>query len=231
MYGYRESIMPFTRVYLPVHLGSLFRDIHEAEEELRELVGRNEDVATIPILTPGRSRPTRPAALEPGALRIYGGQTKQVVPYYVVLDPAHVGDSATRIAEILRAQRIPLEGTAREDRFVNVSIDVAKQIAQAVPIRADDDGRWDTEAVLALLESAAPDHGGVAVYARAFDVGDDPTRRRVRGVLSGPEVQMAEKRGQFVLALTYAGTAAAPSAWYPTLVLPPSLPPHIFNPY
>src|SRR5262249_44363686 len=76
MYGYRRELMPFTRVYLPAHLGALFRQIHESEEELRVLLTDMEAVARIPILTPARARPTRPGAIETGALRVYGSDAQ-----------------------------------------------------------------------------------------------------------------------------------------------------------
>ena len=37
MYGYRDELMPFTRVYLPRGVAGRFRGIHQTEDELREL--------------------------------------------------------------------------------------------------------------------------------------------------------------------------------------------------
>jgi Z1 domain len=232
MYGYRAALMPYTRVYLPSHLATLFRQIHESEEQLRALLAEPENVARIPILTPGRARATRPAALESGVLQVYGGPViKQIVPYYAVTDPASVGDSAQRIAAILQQSNVPLAESVREQRFRDAPLDVMKQIVQIIPIRDDDDGRWDTDAVLALLDATAEAYGQtVSFYVRPFEPGDNPNMRRVRGVLSGPEVTMAESRDRFVLALTYTGDATAPTAWYPTLIVPRGMPPHVFNP-
>jgi hypothetical protein len=232
MYGYREGLMLYTRVYLPSHLATLFRQIHESEEQLRGLLTDPESVATIPILTPGRARATRHGALEAGALRVYGGAAvKQIVPFYAVTDTTRVGQSAHRIAEILREAGVPLEEGARLERFRDTALDIAKSIIKIIPIREDDDGRWDTEAVLALLDATADRYGGVvSLYARAFEAGEDVNKRRPRGVLSGTEVAMSEARRKFVLALTYTGDPAAPTAWYPTLIVPPDLPAHVFNP-
>lgn len=232
MYGYRRELMPFTRVYLPPHLGALFRQIHESEEELRVLLTDLEAVARIPILTPARARPTRPGAIETGVLRVYSSDLSQIVPYYLATDPALIGDSATRIADVLRQNGVQFDARVpREQRFREVSIDVIRTLVEIIPVRDDDDGRWDTGCVLALLAATRDEYGANgALYARAFDPGDDPNRRRIRGVLSGPEVDMAQENRRFVLALTYAGEASAPRAWYPTLVLPRDLRPHVFNP-
>jgi hypothetical protein len=232
MYGYRDALMAYTRVYLPSHLATLFRQIHESEEQLRALLADPDNVARIPILTPGRARATRPAAVEGGVLQVYGGPVvKQIIPYYAVIDPASVGDSAQRITATLRESDVPLTETVREQRFRDVPISVIKRIAELVPVREDDDGRWDTDAVLALLDATVETYGDTgSIYVRPFDPGDNPNARRIRGVLSGPEVTMAESRDKFVLALTYTGDGAAPSAWYPTLVVPRGMPPHVFNP-
>jgi hypothetical protein len=232
MYGYREPLMSYTRVYLPSHLATLFRQIHESEEQLRALLAEPENVARIPILTPGRARATRPAALETGVLQVYGGPVvKQIVPYYAVTDPTAVGNSAQRITDILRQSQVPLNETAREQRFRDAPLEVMKQIVELIPIRENDDGRWDADAVLALLDATSERYGDtISLYVRPFDAGDNPNARRIRGVLSGPEVTMAERRGKFVLALTYTGDATAPTAWYPTIVVPLGLPPHVFNP-
>jgi hypothetical protein len=232
MYGYRADQMPYTRVYVPSHLGTLFRQIHESEQEQRTLLARSldGDIPTVPILTPDRARPTRPGALEAGALRIFGGDLAQIVPYYLV--PQSADGSAAKIAQILRENGVPLDERARENRFREVALDLVKEIVGLVPIREYDDGRWDADAVIALLDATAQKYGERAcLYARPFDPGDDVNARRVRGVLSGPEVTMSQAKRKFVLALTYAGEAAAPTAWYPTLVVPTDLPPHVFNPF
>jgi len=233
MYGYRVELMPYTRVFLPSHLGTLFRKIHESEEILRGLVTDPEALSRIPILTPGRARPTRPGALESGALVVYGGGGKQIFPYHLVTDPHQVGESAVQIADVLRRNEVPLGGTdPRRTRFKEVPLSVIADIVRIIPIRDDDDGRWDTEGVLALLDAAAGRYQGRgSLYARGFEPGDVPDRRRVTGVLSGPEVEMAQDEGRFVLALACVGSVNNPAAWYPTLVLPRDLPPHIFNPF
>jgi hypothetical protein len=207
-----------------------FKNIHESEAALRNLLLTADSNIIVPIQIAPRSRASRPNAIDPGAVRVYSENLQQIIPYYVVSESAALGDSALRIFELLRDQNIPLDGQIREDRFVEVPLQFAKQIVELVRIAENDDGRWETEAVLALLESNAERFGATAfIYVRPFDPGD-VSRRRVRGVLSGPEVAMARARSKFTLALTYAGPAAAPSYWYPTLVLPPNMPPHVFNP-
>ena len=229
MYGYRQPLMPFTRVYLPQRLALLFKNIHESEVALRNLLEHVDPGTVVPIQIAPRTRATRPNAIDPGGVRVYGADLQQVFPYYFVDDPAQVGGSARQIAQIARDARVPLDEPERERRFVDVTIETATQIIATLPISETDDGRWDSDALLALLASNRERFGDrVSVYARRFDPGDTD-RRRIHGVLSGEEVTMARGRGTFTLALVYSGTADNPQGWYPTLVLPPNMPPHVFN--
>jgi hypothetical protein len=226
MYGYRQSLMGFTRVYLPQRLALLFKNIHESEVALRGLLQTADPSTVVPIQIAQRSRPTRPNAIDIRIVEVYSEDLQQIIPYYLVSDPAQVGDSATRIAGILQSAGIPLDEPDRASRFTEVSFDLANRLIESVPIAENDDGRWDTDAILALLVSTRQRfRDRMFVYARSFEPGE-PGRRRVHGVLSGPEVEMARNRGTFTLALMYAGAADQPSGWYPTLVLPPDMPPH-----
>jgi hypothetical protein len=231
MYGYREAMMAYTRVYLPSHLASLFREIHQSENELRSLVAKGVDVSTIPILTPSGTRPTRPGAVERAALKVYGGDdVQQIYPYYFVVNPDAVGQTAARIHDILQRNNVPLQARDRAERLKQVSLATVRDIVHELPLLETDDGRWDRDGVVALLDATAETYGEDAfIYARAFE-GENPGRRRVTGVLSGEEVAIVQATQKFVLALVYLGPATGPSAWYPTVVVPKDLPPHVFNP-
>lgn len=230
MYGYREDLMPFTRVYLPSRLAANFQRIHESEEALRAVVRAADAGGVVPIRIAARTRPTRPNALEQGVLRVYRGG-EQIFPYYAFRDEQMLGRSVTEIRDALRRLAVPLDEARRERRFVEVSTDEVLAIVPKIPVREDDGGRWDTEGVVALLEQLRERYSGRAVlYARPFDPGEDPGRRRRTGVLSGPEVNIVRAQAKPVLALAYAGTPDTPQFWFPSLFIPDDAPPHIFNP-
>jgi hypothetical protein len=128
----------------------------------------------------------------------------------------------------LLAEHVPLEESRREMRFKHVPFDTLIDLARIVPVRDDDDGRWDTDAVVSVLENlrAQFDNEG-ALYVRSFE--REPQRRFQTGVLSGPEVDLARMHQRPVLALVYHGTAANPEYWYPTLFLPETIPWQVFN--
>jgi len=191
----------------------------------------NGDIGNVAILKPDGARPTRPNALEAG-LRVYSSDVKQILPNYVV-DTSQAG-STERIFGILQKNNIVISGIEREDRFQEVPLQVVKDIVQLVPIRDDDSGRWDTAALLALLTATAGQYNDKGtIYVRPFKNNKlvDVQRRRIRGALSGDEVGWAQATKRFTLVLIYWGDASAPSGWYPHIVVPADLPPHVFNPF
>lgn len=227
MFGYRGELMPFTRIYLPQRLARLFQGIHESEVDLRRIAIDIDQGAAIPISVLQGTRATRLNALEAGAIHVYRPGS-QIFPRYSVSNQAAVGRSSTEIHEMLLGIGVPLNEPARDRRFREAPVDTLIQLARLVPIREDDDGRWDTEAVAAVLHGLRAryqDRG--SLYVRKFERDED--RRFQTGVLSGPEVDIARRQGRPVLALVFNGEPEDPQYWYPTLFLPDNSPIQVFN--
>ena len=80
MFGYRQPLMPYTRVFLPDSLGARFHFIHVAEQNLRQQLSANGGLAKVTVETMSSLRATRLnvldtrnlAAYEPGG-HIYPG--------------------------------------------------------------------------------------------------------------------------------------------------------------
>jgi hypothetical protein len=227
MFGYRQELMSFSRVFLPGRLASVFKGIHESESVLRRISEQVQRGEVIPISVLPRTRATRPNALEPSAIRVYEPGT-QIFPRHPVHEPALVGNSNEVIRDVLIEARVPLAEPQRTQRFRDMSISALIALAELVPVREDDDGRWDTEAVTTVLESLRERYRDTgAVYVREFE--GDEERRLQTGVLSGPEVALARNQRKPVLALVYRGEAERPRFWYPTLYLPDDAPVQVFN--
>jgi hypothetical protein len=227
MFGYRTELMPFSRVYLPRRLANRFQEIHESEVILREMADEISRGRPVPISLVSGARATRPNALEADSIRLYRPGT-QIFPRYIVSDRAKVGNSNVEIRRILLEAGVPLNEAKRELRFRVAPIERLVQLATLVPVRDDDDGRWDTDAVAAILDALGSEYQGEgALYVRAFEREDD--RRLQTGVLSGPEVNLARNQGKPVLALVYRGDHNHPDYWYPTLYMPANARTQIFN--
>jgi hypothetical protein len=227
MYGYRDRLMPYTRVYLPRQLATLFQEIHESEESLRRILRRQGAGEEVPVRIAARTRATRPAALDTGSLRVYDGNLGQISPWYVIEDP----EIDAFVRDQLVTAGVPLEETDRNRRSRSVDLSVIRQLVERLEPREDDPGRWSVEAVLALIAEYEELYAGSGtVYVRQFD--QRPVAERTRARLSGPEIEIIRRASPNVpaLAILYWEAADAPVLWYPTLVLPGDMPTFIFGP-
>jgi hypothetical protein len=225
MYGYRDALMPYTRVYLPRQLAVLFKDIHDSEQTLREIYQLQQTGENVPVQIARGSRATRPGALE-GNERVYTGRLGQVSPQFAINDP----DTVSEVSRILEEASVPLKAD-RGQRATRVSLDVIRSLVEQLEPRREDAGRWSTDAVLGLIEIHEEDYDGEGiVYVRAFE--GPPDEERTRSRLSGPEVEIVRQASPDVpaLVLLYWKTPDEPILWYPTLVLPRDMPTYVFYP-
>ncbi|MCE9547916.1 MAG: hypothetical protein K8T25_20790 [Planctomycetia bacterium] len=224
MYGYREALMPYTRVYLPRQLAILFKEIHESEQALREIYQRRQGGENVPIRIAPRSRATRPGALE-GNERLYAGNLGQIAPHYMIRDP----DTVSEICRLLGTARVPLDAP-RDQRATRVALNVIRLLVTQLKSSPEDAGRWSAEAVLGLIDVYEEEYNGEGtVYVRAFD--EEPNEERTRGRLSGPEIDIVRLASPNVPALVLlCWPSTDPILWYPTLVVPRDMPTYIVCP-
>lgn len=228
MYGYREVLWPYTRVYVPRSIAMTFKEIHESERLLRGLLATTAPDAEIPIRLPVGTRATRPSAVAAG-VRVYDGSLAQVAPRGFVTDPTAVAAIRTTLV----AQGVEMVVADRDRRSRTVTLDRVLEIVKMLEPDEGDPGRWDTDAVAALLEVSRAEYAtatGCSVYVRAFESAPDPDRDRAR--LSGPEIDLIRRSANNLpaLALLYWERDAAPDLWFPTLVLPRTWPTFVFSP-
>jgi hypothetical protein len=229
MYGYRRPLMPFTRVYLTQRLATRFKDIHESEEQLRELLRREAAGEDVPIRVAMGSRATRANATEPSVLQVYRAGLDQLIPRFIEED----GDQARQIRQALLDLDVPLAADDRAARVRTVPLDDMIELIELVPIRPDDPGRWNVAAITAVIESFRDQYNGLGpVYVRRLEAEPGP-EGWLRGRLSGDEIRIIRQAAGPVpaLALMYLGDdEARPRGWYPTLVLPDGAATYIVNP-
>ena len=226
MYGYRRTYLDYVRVFLPHRLAARFREIHEAEEALRLTVQGENNGNAVLIRVPFASRPTRPNALEAGAIRTVQGGRDQIHPHFYAEDT----DAAAVVLDLLTANDVPITESNRENRPTTVSLDTINALIENVTIRQDDPGLWDLETIEALLQTFSERmQAGGTVYVR--EVEDRlPDTGWWRGRLSGPEIALIRRVSPQApaLALLYVGAPDAPTAWFPTIVMPTGSPTFVF---
>jgi hypothetical protein len=224
MYGYRQSLMPYTRVFLTQTLATRFRQIHEGEAALRSLLETDGSGRSVPVEVAGDLRATRSNILDIGALSAYRpGQ--QVYP----VDPVHeqklLGDSVAKLNALVSAA---FGGTVKDNEFRQVDLSAVKDMISMIRVQSDD-GDWHTPALLQVLTATASRYAGIAyLYVR------DHRPRRLSlpsGAISGDEQTAAREKNAPVLFM-FRGKQGQPwdtDIWYPTIVFPRDMPAVMFN--
>lgn len=226
MYGYRSAYLDYIRIFLPRRLATRFREIHEAEEGLRRIISDGDEAVLVRV--PGGARPTRPNALDAGAVQTLRSGRDQVFPYYLERDEA----AAAEIMRLLRMNEVPVEATPRGERAATVTLQVARDLVQAVPVDDEDPGLWAAETITALLAQYADElAGNCVVYVRRLQNEEPPEGGWWRGRLSGTEIRLMREASPNApsLALLFTGEPDAPTAWYPTIVMPEGSPTYVFT--
>jgi hypothetical protein len=214
MYGYREPLMPFTRVFLPRSVAGRFRRIHQTEEDLRDLLRVEASGESVPIRLATGTRATRRNATEPAVLQVVRGGLQQLFPLYLVEDAI----AAAQIRQSLVDADVPIgRGEDRADRAAPVSLDLVFDLVNAVPVRGDDPGRWNPGVISAIIESYKNQYeedyqNQCYVYARRLKQEEQPAGGWIRGRLGGPEITFIRTAAPGVpaLALLYAGDTDPP---------------------
>jgi hypothetical protein len=224
MYGYRQHLMPWTRVFLPQTLALRFRQIHESEQALRDLLGDESSGRTIPVEVAGDLRPTRSNILDIGAISAYRpGQ--QVYPIEPIHDAKELGDSVERIDRLLTEQ---FGGRPESNRFLQIDFALAKALIDSVEV-GEDDGDWDKAAIKQVLDATSSRYASRAyLYTRDFERTQTTLSQ---GAISGDEQEAARGKNAPVLFLFH-GSKGKPwkaDIWYPTVVFPRDMPAIVFN--
>jgi hypothetical protein len=228
MYGYREQLMPYTRVFLPQTLAFRFNRIHIAESSLRELLTDPDSRKRVPVRVAGQLRPTRPGVLDVGAIAAYrpGQQVYPTEPKFTADD---LGNSTERIGAIVERA---CGGAIVDHDYVDIAIDAIAEIIESVRTHDEELGDWDPEAIVRVLKGLSSEYQGRGLLF----IRDAPKRKGPRlpsGVMGGVEQADARAKKRPVLFLArfsgategWAGTAF----WHPTLVFPSDMANWVFN--
>jgi len=223
MFGYRASLMPYTRVFLPESLAFRFNGIHVAEHSLRSWLTTTNASSRIPVETVLGLRPTRPNVLDTGSVFAYR-PGEQVYPVAPALDSASVAKNK----KIEAALKQVCGGALRPSEFIDVTIDQLVDLMEMVPYPDTDAGSWDPDMLGKILRAIAGRYGNRGyVFYRQMD------RQRARlttGATSGPELNSARSQGRPVLFMFRdSGKHLGMEFWYPTVVFPSDMHTQVFN--
>ncbi len=228
MFGYRRSLMPYTRVFLPRSLAVRFWGIHVAEQELRTLLPTLDALEKVPVQVVGNLRATRYGVLDTGSVvTIPSG--KHLYP----IEP----DTKLSLARVARiealAKGVWSDWNDKNDyRPTLVTLDILESFLDAL---APSD--WDIKALELILRSVAGGQGKAFAAYRSMNRGKNrlgnDNRFLPTGALSGEELTKARAQA---LPTFFLFRQKEPRAFwdddlffYPTLVFPNSMSNHVYN--
>lgn len=228
MFGYRQPLMPFTRVFLPDSLGARFHFIHVAEQNLRQQLASNGGSAKVMVETMSALRATRLNVLDTSNLAAYEAGD-HIYPGAPSLKRKDLERGSVLEATVKRI----LGGALRESEFVPVGLPELSALLQEMPFDEDLANLWDPPMLVRLLDRMAPRYGG-----RGFIFYRKMKRTKSTlptGALSGAELREArEKTGPVLCVFRDDGRAlktktSGQEYWYPSLVLPSDMATQLFN--
>ena len=228
MYGYRETLMPYTRVFLPEDLAARFHFIHVAEQNLRRQLGDDTRRKHVTVETMQALRATRLNVLDTSSLAAYE-PGHHIYPGQSALDPK----SLESAHEVERAVKQVLGGSLVDRVFVEVPLDTMISLLRRIPFKPENANLWEPDRLVSLLGHLRHRYGGKAfVFYRTTN---RKSQTLATGVLSGDELADARRQSAPVLCVfqddgrALKGTANGQTYWYPTLVLPETMPTQVFN--
>lgn len=227
MYGYREQLMPFTRVYLPEQLAVRFHEIHSIERRLRKQLLAADMGKQIVIEKAANLKATRGGVLDSTYIDIFDGE-EQVFP-------KHPDFSMKRAEyELIDARIRGLVGgqLSTEPQLKAIDYDELLALVDVFPYDArGESSSWLPGVLRRVLEKQRERCQGRAyLYTRKTE---RTTRVFATGVLAGDVLaQLRSKDGPVFCAFRDNGKliqGGANEFWYPTLILDKNMPSLVVN--
>lgn len=228
MFGYRQQLMPYTRVFLPDTLGARFHFIHVAEQNLRQQLVTSGGLAKVTVETMSSLRATRLNVLDTRNLAAYepGGHIYPGAPALGRKDLERSGAVEAAVKKIFG-------GTLRESEFVSVELPGLLSLLEELPFDEDLANMWDPPMLARVLERM-----GSKYHKRGFIFYRTMKRKKPTfptGALSGDELREARNQpGPVLCVFRDDGRGLVTKTngreyWYPSLVLPSDMATQVFN--
>ncbi len=231
MFGYREPLMPYTRIFLPRSLAVRFHSIHLAEEDLRRQLRNSDSLSAVPIQVVGQLRATRYGVLDTGSVASLNGGS-HVYPYE---PPYNMAAKRLKLIgklyhEIFKDDFTQLTNPKDESdrRYAKISVELAGQIC-----RAFQQSDWNGTFLSQILEASWSE---VIFRFRPMNRSRRPNQTSTdfpTGVISGDELKEARNSDLPTLFLfrqiVEHHAWNNQNFWYPTLVFPSKMRNIVYN--
>jgi hypothetical protein len=151
MFGYRQALMPFTRVFLPERLALRFHRIHTNEQQLRDLIARSDGEFRIPLEVSEGLRATRANVLKAGSILVYTpGQHLYPARPLVARNTQKLH---TEAKDAILAAGGQFSDERQRSEPVPISFELMSELLDLIQYDRSDEDSWDPEAIKGVLES------------------------------------------------------------------------------
>jgi hypothetical protein len=226
MYGYRRTLMPLTRVFLPPQLAVRFHEIHSIECRLRRQLASADMSRQLVLEKSGSLFPTRRSVLDPDFIDAFAAED-QVFPHY----PLFSMDSDQYEGVASEIQRLVGGALKMESQTTPIQFDDFLRLLDMIPYdERQPSSSWIPGLIARVLEQQRERCGGQSfLFTRKMS-----RRSQVltTGALSGAELaRLRALDGPVFCAFrdTGAGIPGANPFWYPTVVFDRGMPNVVVN--
>jgi hypothetical protein len=226
MYGYRRSLMPFTRVFLPPQLAVRFHEIHCIERRLRRQLASADMRRQIVLERTDNLFPTRRTVLDPDFVDAFAAED-QVFPHY-----PHISMSPDKYDAITtEIQRLMGGALSRDSEPVDVTLDDVLRLVDTVPYdERQQSSSWIPRVLTRVLEQQRERCNGRAyLYTRKMQ---RTKHALTTAALSGKELTRLRSLDAPVFCAFRDDGKEMPKAnpfWYPTVVFDRGMPNIVVN--
>jgi hypothetical protein len=213
MYGYRQSDLGVTRLFLPQRLADHFTSIHQMETALRDLLQTYPDGCFEGIYISGAWQPTRRNVLDPNSLGFYvaGASYNPIYPLRTAVAKKNTSWLDSELGSI-----------EDDDIYKTVTIDRVLELLE----KCEHDPKhgaqlWNHESIRAALEMRKKTHGSRAYLVIRRGRNLTQPRRETQGILAGGEDALAPRDALTLFLFRQDATSSGEvEVWWPQLRFP-----------
>jgi hypothetical protein len=144
MFGYRQHLLPITRLFSPSNVLAALKDIHESDTGTREVILKEGVMSLKPVWVGKALKPTRAGVYNPAEIRAFP-PGKTLFPKKIMYDK--------RIKTPYEKLDLLVAKFQGDDEYHSVRIDLLIEILQLIPSDPVPDAEWEDERIRQVLRN------------------------------------------------------------------------------
>jgi len=239
MFGYRKPTLNFTKVFLPLQLYTVFREIYISDEQLREYIFQNgNSVETLPVKVIPPLKATRSGVLDITKIA-YLIPGRQILPQYPFFEHPKAKEMHDILLPLIQKYIPDLQDKTERKRGIAITIAQAEELLKKT--KTQNKSKWTEKKMISIVNYLKTQTGDniLLKYRDAKRKSGDMNGLLEQGVLAGEEKNAEqEKPVLWLISTSYdlsngniqpTGYQADSKFIYPTLILPKNIHLTIYN--